>query len=51
MRPERPASGAPDLLWCVGMEGSASTWLFNAVVLVAGALWPDRALITRFVNR
>ena len=35
-----PAGSVPPLVWCVGMEGSASTWLFNAVLQVAGAMAP-----------
>ena len=37
---DAPAGSVPPLAWCVGMEGSASTWLFNAVLQVAGAMAP-----------
>ncbi len=39
-RADAPAGSVPQLAWCVGMEGSASTWLFNALLQVAGAMAP-----------
>ena len=37
---DAPTGSVPPLAWCVGMEGSASTWLFNAVLQVAGEMAP-----------
>jgi hypothetical protein len=40
---------APNTIWCLGMYGSASTWLFNVVLEIARALHPDRPVAGGFV--
>lgn len=48
----RLAGGAvPSLVWCTGIEGSGSTWLFNAVLGVAARLWSATPPFGRFVVR
>lgn len=37
------------VVWCVGMYASGSTWLFNALLKVAGAVAPDLPQATLFV--
>jgi hypothetical protein len=37
--------------WCLGLRGSGSTWLFNAVRKIALALAPDRPVLGAFVLR
>jgi hypothetical protein len=35
--------------WCLGMPASGSTWMFNAVMKVSTALFPDRRIVSGFV--
>ena len=37
------------MYWCLGMYGSASTWVFNAARKVAQALTPNRQILGPFV--
>jgi hypothetical protein len=39
---------APNTIWCLGMYASASTWLFNVVLKIARALYPDRSVVGGF---
>jgi hypothetical protein len=35
--------------WCLGLRGSGSTWIYNAVRMVASALAPDRPILGPYV--
>ena len=36
-------------VWCLGMQSSASTWIYNAALKVAGALYPHGKVETEFI--
>ena len=37
------------MIWCLGMYSSASTWLFNVVVMLSTALFADRWVRSRYI--
>jgi hypothetical protein len=43
-------SGPHQLIWCLGIYASGSTWLFNAVRDVAAVLYPDRRVCGRWAG-